>query len=209
MILDLSNRNKVTLFVDLVPKQGYTKFLVVVLGDNSDVYYRRIINKNKLMINLPVHTNKIKLVVIGANIEKCIISDLVPNEVKFNFVPEVNRNINPNDLKICWVDDLKFTPAQIRMSKATMYFSRKHFKNYDQPTRYFIKLHELGHVFCDSEEGADKYALYWFLKKGYNLSSAYNALRNVLRKNEDAIQRMFAQMEDLIHSSKNKNLYYQ
>lgn len=207
--INLSDKNKVTLFVDLKPLQGYNDFLLVVFNCNGDVLYRRFINKNKVMINLPTHCNNITLSVVGAKIDKYIISDLVPNDVKFNFIPEVNRNVNAHDLKICWVEDLKYTPANIRISNKTMTFSNKHFREYDQPTRYFIMLHELGHVFCDSEEGADKFALYWFLKKGYNLSSAYNALKNVLRKNKESIERMFTQMEDLVKTSNNKKIYFQ
>lgn len=58
------------------------------------------------------------------------------------------------------------------------------------PMRLFIDLHEVGHFFYLDEDKCDLYALVNFLRMGYNKSTAYYALSNILRRTPQAVDRM-------------------
>jgi hypothetical protein len=60
------------------------------------------------------------------------------------------------------------------------------------PPQYklFILLHEMGHMYYETEEKADLYALKKFLEMGYNASQAYYCLESILKQTPQSISRL-------------------
>lgn len=75
--------------------------------------------------------------------------------------------------------DMKHTPARIDVSKGEIQLSDEFYKLPLQ-IQYFIKWHEIGHFYYNTEKFADLFALYQFLKHGYNESNAFYAIDKVL-----------------------------
>lgn len=59
-----------------------------------------------------------------------------------------------------------------------------------RPMQEFILLHEKGHFFYSEEENADLFALVNFIRMGYNQSTAYYTLENVLKKSRQQVDRL-------------------
>jgi hypothetical protein len=64
------------------------------------------------------------------------------------------------------------------------------FRKYTQPMKVFFLLHEVGHFYYKTEEYCDLFALYHFLKMGYNMSTAMYCLTLVLRRNKQNKDRV-------------------
>jgi hypothetical protein len=64
------------------------------------------------------------------------------------------------------------------------------FFGFIRPVRIFLFLHEKGHLFYSKEEDCDLYALVNFLRMGYNQSTAYYTLRNVLSRTDENLKRL-------------------
>lgn len=54
----------------------------------------------------------------------------------------------------------------------------------------FIVLHEVGHLYYNDESNCDLFALYHFLKQGYNESNAFYALSKVLSRSPENLERI-------------------
>jgi hypothetical protein len=116
---------------------------------------------------------------------------LVPNKVRFT-LPEPERN-RYKPFKIEFNKELKGTPARIFTQEGVIEVAPTYYK-LDPPTRLFILLHELGHYFYETEWKTDTFALYYYLKLGYNKSQAFYALSKVLHPsagNMERITRLF------------------
>lgn len=59
-----------------------------------------------------------------------------------------------------------------------------------KPMQHFIILHEKGHFLYSEEEKADLFALVNFIRMGYNQSTAYYTLENVLKKSRQQVDRL-------------------
>ena len=112
---------------------------------------------------------------------------LVPNKVRFS-LPEPERN-KFKPFKIEFNQKLSGTPARIFTDAGVIEIGEKYYK-YDPPTRLFILLHELGHYFYKTEWKTDTFALYYYLKLGYNKSQAFYSLSKVLHPSENNMKRI-------------------
>lgn len=69
------------------------------------------------------------------------------------------------------------------------------FKDYPYPVRVFILLHEIGHFFYTDEADCDLFAAKMFINMGYNNSTAFYSLSNVLNcdvtRNKDRVMKLF------------------
>lgn len=65
----------------------------------------------------------------------------------------------------------------------------ENFRNYIEPIQKFLLWHEKGHLFYTSEDKCDLFALVNFFRAGYNQSTAYFTLRNILRRTPENIDR--------------------
>ncbi len=142
-------------------------------------------------------TNRIKFnVVIGGdfltNVE-CTIVKVVPIEI-----PELNIELPPFERdRIKNVDvievvknwELKGTPARIHTASGVIELGQDMYK-YTKPMRVFFILHELGHFYYSTEKYCDLFALVFFLKLGYNMSTAMYCLTKVLRHNPANVERV-------------------
>lgn len=104
--------------------------------------------------------------------------DLIPCRVNFK-LPETERN-RYKAFRIEFNPELNGTPARIFTDSGLIEISPQYSK-YDPPTKLFILLHELGHYYYKTEWKTDTFALYWYLKLGYNKSQAFYALTRVLK----------------------------
>lgn len=59
-----------------------------------------------------------------------------------------------------------------------------------RPLQIFIDAHERAHMFYETEEYCDLFALVDFIRMGYNESMAYYALSNVLKYSEQQMNRV-------------------
>ncbi len=85
--------------------------------------------------------------------------------------------------------DLYNTPARINISKGVIETGQK-FKYLNEQQQQFILLHEIGHFYYTTEFKCDVFAMYNLLKKGYNKSQAYSALKDVLSRNPQNTERI-------------------
>ena len=99
------------------------------------------------------------------------------------------------------VADLHGTPARIDQKTGEIEVSPQ-FLHYPQFARLFIIQHELGHMWYDSEEKADEFAMYHFLKQGHNCTSALLSLKCFLRRSADKIKRIDSMFENLLINQK-------
>jgi hypothetical protein len=90
---------------------------------------------------------------------------------------------------------LQGTPARIfTMRNPAIIEVGDKFFTYPKQVRLFILLHEFGHLFYKTEWKVDRFALWAFLKMGYNKSQAFYALSKTLSDSEqstDRIKRLF------------------
>jgi len=112
---------------------------------------------------------------------------LVPCKIKFD-LPTPERNKLKN-FKIEFNPTLQGTPARIFTDSGLVEIGPQ-FQNYEPPTKLFILLHELGHFYYKTEWKTDTFALYWYLKLGYNKSQAFYALSRVLKTSPENMKRL-------------------
>jgi hypothetical protein len=98
------------------------------------------------------------------------------------------------DFKVVYNPELKITPARNYYVKGRIETGDVYRKQ-PYPIRVFILLHEYGHFLYSDESNADIWAANEFIRRGYNNSSAYYALANVLnfnsQKNRDRLIKLF------------------
>jgi len=111
-----------------------------------------------------------KIVSTPLKIQRCTIT-----------LPPPERNYNKKTV-IRYNPELAPTPARIfsaAVPDAIIEVGPK-FLTFDPQIRYFILLHEEGHLKYEQEHYADLYALKKYLERGLNASQAFNALHKVL-----------------------------
>lgn len=121
----------------------------------------------------------------------------IPNSLK---LPAKTRNFDSSNFQVVHNPNLKHTPARIFYDKGICEVSTA-FKNLPIQWQEFILLHEKAHFKYEAEQDADRWALNEFLQKGFNASQAFFALRDVLRKSEENLNRqreIYKQIETLI-----------
>lgn len=64
------------------------------------------------------------------------------------------------------------------------------YKALTRPMQIFIDEHEKGHFFYKTESLCDLYALVNFIRMGYNESTAYYILSNVIKRSSDQMERV-------------------
>lgn len=94
-------------------------------------------------------------------------------------------------------NNLTGTPARCYSEVGIIEFSPEYY-NFPKPIREFIRLHEIGHFFYETEEKCDLYALVNYLRLGYNRSMAYYALVSILKRTPDNMKRI----DELINNIK-------
>lgn len=85
--------------------------------------------------------------------------------------------------------NLKGTPARIFTDTGIIEHSPA-YHSYPKCVQVFIDLHEQGHLFYRTEEYCDLWALINYLRLGYNRSTAYWTLCNILKKTPANVQRI-------------------
>ena len=158
---------------------------------------------------------------------------VVPIEIPDSLpsLPEYERN----DIKdFVIVDNFNLTgsPARVFVKEGRVEKGRK-FYELPKPLRVFILLHEIGHFFYgltpkdfdaaskmsqkdgedyiskrrnESEKKCDLFALIHYLNFGYNRSMAYYALKTVLSRSQDNVDRV-KELANNIQKTQKANLY--
>ena len=86
------------------------------------------------------------------------------------------------------------SPAFCNKQSGELYINVPIYAKFNQNERYYILLHELGHIVLNTNDElkADEYASTIYLKKGYSLTDSVKALGHALKynKNEDYIRTL-------------------
>ena len=192
--IDLKGKDGVTLIVlleDVTP--GGLFFITVKDAYSPRIFYERMYDKDKVTINLPKHSPCVTLAIIGdPKISSYLITDLQKIDIPFTSPPDTQRPFEIEDLRI-QDNYVMETPGRFHTRIPLLEFNPHMMANYSQPVNMFIRLHELGHYQFNDEEKADEWATTMFLNMGYNLSSANQALTQVLSKNPVNLDRMYSQ----------------
>lgn len=199
-VIDLSNfRNGVTLFLKF--KNVTDTFLIEItdvptaypeiydprikrIPQNETVYYKRLYNKAKLQINLPVHPQWIQVKVYGGpQIDSYIIDKIRIQKIPYQFETDliVPRRYPISEVKIQRCRNLPHgTQARFLYDYGIIQTDEDRMSKLPQPVRQFILGHELGHYYYNEERPTDRFALYQLNNQGYNLSNLMDSLTNVL-----------------------------
>lgn len=113
-------------------------------------------------------------------------------------IPAPERDYAPESIYIEKVQGLSNTPARTWAKKGYIQRSPS-LDSMPSQMDFFIMLHELGHQKYFTEWKTDLFALYHFLKLGYNASQALYALTKVLNskpENIDRIKRIYNLIEE-------------
>ena len=167
-------------------------------GNPENRFYRRFLKHatDEMEIRFPVTPQALQIVFQTENpfgIKSYLKYDCQPRSFEHTFEPEVKRAFGITDLKFVWVDDLGGTPAKIRIEgpeAATIFLCRASRAKYTQQIWAFIVLHEIAHVFFNTESKADEWAFYQYMLQGYNASVAVFALTDVLKCGRVNVERM-------------------
>jgi hypothetical protein len=167
-----------------------------ILDSKGRVIFFRNLKKEgeKFSVNLPregVYS------FTGAEITKDL--PLVPNSIKFELpAPEREGLFKPFKIVENLNEaEMKGTPARIFPLIGKIEVSAK-FKSLPPQIRLFILLHEMGHFFYKTEWKTDTFALYYYLKMGYNSSQALYALTRILhptQRNFERINKLFKKVQ--------------
>ena len=96
------------------------------------------------------------------------------------------------------VDDLGNTPARVNRRTGELYINLKKWKDLTPDARFFVLLHEAGHVDQDTRNEilADNYAFYAYARAGKPLSKSIQALTRLLTfNNPQHYDRVKAQID--------------
>ena len=176
---------------------GATPKLFQVYDEGGDLYYFRYLDgkTGTININFP-HSGIFR----GDNDNQfTIISSkpLVPDGQNIQ-LPKPDRNFDMSKIKIEMNPKLTGTPARIFPTIGIMEWGPK-MMGYTKAIRVFISLHEAGHMLYSKEMDADLWALKSFLGLGYNASTAFYALSDVLHLNPENIKRIRKMFEHVMN----------
>lgn len=107
------------------------------------------------------------------------------------------------DYTIVKNEELTGTPARIFRKRGIIETSRQ-FDGLPTSMQKFIILHEIGHFYYKTEEYCDLYALIEFLKLGYNRSTAYYTMENILHVTPVNIKRLQFLINNIQKTQKEK-----
>lgn len=114
-------------------------------------------------------------------------------------LPPIEKYYPRKKFKYVYNPLLTGTPARHFFKKGIIEYG-KDFLKQPFPIRVFILCHEVGHCFYSDEHSADLFATKLFLSKGYNKTSAYYALKNVLNlsssHNMERVEKLFQILND-------------
>ena len=147
---------------------------IELTNDKGKVFYFRYIdNKNNLKINI----NRAGKYTANFSASNVIVKPLtIVNCV--NKLPEKERN-HAQEVTIKSAD-LEHTPARIYAKLGVIQYDREKFKTLPIPSKVFILLHEIGHLYYKTEWKTDLFAMYHFTRLGYNASNAFYTLSQIL-----------------------------
>ena len=174
------------------PSTFYVRFteempkLFLLADSNSEVYYFRYLDGKtpRIKFNIPdpgVYNGNVPFEVIKT------IGVEIPG--RFPRLPDADRD---RWKRVTLVHNPKMkttTPIRIFTDSGVIEANDRFF-SFIRPVRIFLFLHEKGHMFYSKEEDCDLYALVNFLRMGYNQSTAYYTLRNVLSRSDENIKRL-------------------
>jgi len=114
----------------------------------------------------------------------------VPIEIPKDF-PRLPMSERNRWKPVTYVDnpELTGTPARIYTQTGIIEHGPEYYR-LPKCVRVFIDLHEQGHLFYKTEEYCDLWALINYLRMGYNRSTAYWTLCNILKKTPANVQRI-------------------
>lgn len=196
--IDLEGYNGVTLCVELAGVlHGEPFYISVKEPRTGQIFYERVYDKSKVQINLPQHSKKVILAIVGRpKISQYYLTDLKRLEIPYPSPSETSRPFKISEIRVGENHHMR-TPGRFHIKRPLIEFNPRMMSKYSQPVNLFIRLHELGHFYFTDEEKADEWATTTFLNLGYNLSSANQALTQVLSKSPVNMDRMYAQHEYL------------
>lgn len=170
-------------FSDVMPRT----FIVSSVTANEDYYFRFLDGKTpRIKFNVPdpgVYVTNVPVDVV--KIGEIEIPEHMPT------LPPANRDrwqdvkyvYNPN------MDKVTTTPIRIYSTHGIVEYGNR-FLSYITPIQIFLKLHEDGHMFYVEEDSCDMFALVNFIRMGYNQSTAYYALKCILSRTPQNIDRL-------------------
>lgn len=161
----------------------------------GDLYFFRNFKypQQRLKFNI-AHAGKFA---INSDCEEIKVLPIVIHHLKIN-LPAPDRNLSTTNFKIVFNPALVGTPARNFTKKGIVEISPK-FKTYPFAIRQFILYHERGHFLYKDEEKADMWAAKQFIADGYNNSSAFYALKNVLNFESNANKQRLTNLFKNLH----------
>ncbi len=204
LTIDLSGRKGASLIIRY--ECANAPFALYITDEmENEMFYYRMYDKPVLNLNLPVHSDRIKIHHYGApKVETVITQPLQLPKLKYVFNEKliVKRNYPFRAIGYRRVRGLPFgSPARFLYDQGIIENDIDVMAGYPQPTRAFVNIHETGHYFYgrpvpkkypesmrahymkqmeEDECEADRFALYHYLNQGYNFSTAFNSLADFL-----------------------------
>lgn len=182
MQANLSNTSPQTFYIqfgELMPKT-----FKLFNSQNQCYYFRFLDGKTKrIRFNIP-DTGE-----YTSNVPFDIVKK-VPIELPLSYppIPPAQRD-RMKDVTIVFKPELQGTPARIFSHTGVIEYGKK-FLTYPPPIRLFLLLHEQGHLLYKDEIYCDLWAMINFLRLGYNQSTAFYSLANVLSSSNENISRI-------------------
>jgi hypothetical protein len=160
--------------------------LFLLMDRAGEVYYFRYLDGKTPRIKFNIPDTGIYIGNVPFEVVK---TDTIEIPKRFPRLPDADRD-RWKSVKLVHNPAMKTTtPIRIYTDSGIIEASDKFF-NLIRPVRIFLFLHEKGHLFYSKEEDCDMYALVNFLRMGYNQSTAYYTLRNVLSRTDENIKRL-------------------
>lgn len=181
MILNVSKPSTIYIKFNRNPR----KFYVTDVNDGDRLYFERFLDgkTDRIKFNIPnIGTYDIKT--------PCTILKIKDIDLPNFYVdlPPFERS-RVKDISIVDNPELTGTPARIFTLDGIIEKGKKLY-DYPKPMRVFFLLHEIAHLYYKTEKYCDLFALVHFLQMGYNMSTAMYCLTNVLRRNDQNLERV-------------------
>lgn len=154
---------------------------VCIYDDKGRVYYRRE-NCTKTKVNFPKAG-----IYYFKGCKPIEEHEIQINRAFFDLPrPERNRKIKT---PVISKNNSFNGPARINTHKGVIEIGPLFF-TLPVPSRLFILLHEIGHLYYTTESYCDMFAYYHFCKLGYNNSQAFFSLSKILTLHDDNLKRL-------------------
>lgn len=189
--MDFSIKNPSTLTVVFQPHELPLTFRIY--NSRGQLYFFRYVDMPEIRVNIKhpdsYTTNGPKVQSIEPIIIRPLFVILPPHErkglekpVEIKYHPELTKE--------------KGTPARHYTHKGLIEIG-DFFNSLPPAIRYFILLHEYAHFFYETEHYCDLWAAKKFIAEGYNNSTAYYALTEVLRDTDENTKRILSLEKNL------------